>query len=158
MGVQLRAARTEDFAELYALDQACFAPGIAWSKAELRYFLSYPKSFGVVAEDKEGSIAGFAIGGIQRRGGQPVGRLITIDVREAARRRGIGDALIAAVEDRFLQVGATAVILEVSVENKGAQAFYRRHGYAPTGRIRGYYLGRIDALVMEKPLAPVGAG
>jgi len=42
--------------------------------------------------------------------------------------------------------------LEVAVDNDAAQAFYQRHGFVRTGRIPGYYLGRIDALVMEKSL------
>ena len=51
--MQIRAAEAEDFAELYALDQACFAPGISWSKAELGYFLKYPRNFALVAEDRK---------------------------------------------------------------------------------------------------------
>jgi ribosomal protein S18 acetylase RimI-like enzyme len=44
------------------------------------------------------------------------------------------------------------VALEVAVDNATAQSFYERHGFVRTGRIPGYYLGRIDALVMEKTL------
>ncbi len=47
-----------------------------------------------------------------------------------------------------------ALILEVAVDNHGAQEFYAGHGFVRTGRIPGYYLDRIDALVMEKPLSP----
>ena len=39
-----------------------------------------------------------------------------------------------------------------AVDNTAAQEFYVRHGFARTGRIPGYYLGRIDALAMEKQL------
>jgi [ribosomal protein S18]-alanine N-acetyltransferase len=156
---RLRAVRPEDFEALYALDQTCFAPGIAWSKAELLYFLRHPHNFAVVAEGdqpgaggKEPGIAGFAIAGTLRRRGSIVGRLITIDVRADARRQGLGHALMAAVEERLRAARAAAIILEVAVDNAPAQAFYERHGFARTGRIPGYYLGRIDALAMEKPL------
>jgi [ribosomal protein S18]-alanine N-acetyltransferase len=44
------------------------------------------------------------------------------------------------------------VLLEVAVDNATAQSFYERHGFVRTGRIPGYYMGRIDALVMEKQL------
>jgi [ribosomal protein S18]-alanine N-acetyltransferase len=153
----IRAVRPEDFDELYALDQACFAPGIAWSKAELFYFLRHPNNFGVVAEGDEPNtarvgIAGFAIAGTHHRRGATVGRLITIDVRTDARRRGLGHALLAAVEERLRAAGAAAIVLEVAVDNAGAKAFYERHGFAKIGRIPGYYLGRIDALAMEKVL------
>ena len=49
MELRIRANQPEDLAELFALDQACFAPGIAWSKAELGYFLKYPGNIGVIA-------------------------------------------------------------------------------------------------------------
>jgi [ribosomal protein S18]-alanine N-acetyltransferase len=150
--MEIREARAEDFAELYALDQACFAPGISWSKAELGYFLKYPKNFALAAEAEPGKIAGFTIAGTLRRQGALLGRLITLDVRPEMRRRRVGGALLHAVEERLRAAGATALLLEVAVDNESAQAFYRRHGFAQTGRIRGYYLGRIDALTMEKAL------
>jgi ribosomal-protein-alanine N-acetyltransferase len=153
VNLQIRAAASADFAQLHALDQACFAPGIAYSKAELRYFLRYPGNVGLVAVTDGTGIAGFAIAGIQRRQGTPVGRLITIDVDPEWRRLGVGHALMQAIEERLRQAGATAIVLEVAVDNLAAQQFYSQHGFTATGRIPGYYLGRLDALVMEKPLA-----
>jgi len=148
----MRAAVAQDFPALYALDQACFAPGISWSQAELRYFLRYPGNLAVVAEES-GRIAGFAIAGMQRRQGMLVGRLITIDVDSSMRRRGVGNGLMQTLEEQLRARGAGAILLEVAVDNLGAQEFYARHGFVRTGRIPGYYLGRIDALVMEKALS-----
>lgn len=152
MNLQIRRAQPDDFAVLYALDRACFAPGIAWSKAELAYFLRYPGNIGLVAEIPEAGIVGFAIAGAQRRKGALTGRLITIDVRAEQRRGGVGHALLLAIEEQLRGAGAEAIRLEVAVDNTVAQAFYERHGFTRTGRIPGYYLGRIDALAMEKPL------
>lgn len=150
--LHIRSVHAEDFPALYALDQACFAPGIAWSKAELAYFLKYPGNIGLVAEDEAASLAGFAIAGPQRRRGVRIARLITIDVRHELRRQGVGHTLLVAMEERLRATGVQSLLLEVAVDNAAAQAFYQRHGFARTGRIPGYYLGRIDALVMEKPL------
>lgn len=162
MGIHIRGAQAADYATLYAIDQSCFAPGIAWSKAELVYFLRHPRNFGLVAEgdgaagenpsDGRAAIVGFAIAGTRRRQGQLSGHLITIDVREEHRRRGVGDALLAAIEERLRGQEIATVGLEVAVDNAGAQGFYARHGFVRTGRIPGYYLGRIDALAMEKTL------
>jgi ribosomal protein S18 acetylase RimI-like enzyme len=152
VALSLRLIAPSDFPKLYALDQDCFAPGIAWSKAELQYFLKYPGNIGVLVEDETGRLAGFAIAGKQRRQGAVFGRLITIDVDAALRRRGIGHRLLEETETQLRAQGATAVLLEVAVDNTTAQSFYERHGFIRTGRIPGYYLGRIDALVMEKPL------
>lgn len=156
MTFALRTVSPDDFPRLYALDQACFAPGIAWSKAELQYFLRYPGNIGVLAEDESGRLAGFAIAGKRRRQGALLGHLITIDVDSTHRRRGVGHQLLEEAERQLREAGATAVILEVAIDNTTAQTFYHRHGFTRTGRIPGYYLGRIDALVMEKPLlAPI---
>jgi [ribosomal protein S18]-alanine N-acetyltransferase len=156
---RLRAVMPGDFPALHALDQACFPPGIAWSKAEMLYFLRHPNNFAVAAETgwpaadgQPPEIAGFAIAGTLRRRGERVGRLITIDVRAEFRRHRLGHALMASVEERLRAAGAAAIILEVAVDNAPAQAFYERHGFTRTGRIPGYYLGKIDALAMEKPL------
>lgn len=153
MPFSLRAVSPDDFPSLYALDQACFDPGIAWSKAELLYFLRYPGNIGILAEDESGRLAGFAIAGKQRRQGAIFGRLITIDVDSPVRRRGVGHVLLEEIERQLRAAGATAVLLEVAVDNATAQRFYERHGFMRTGRIPGYYLGRIDALVMEKQLS-----
>ncbi|MGB9029292.1 MAG: N-acetyltransferase [Acidobacteriaceae bacterium] len=149
---RLRPAAHEDYPALFKLDQACFAPGIAWSKAELGYFLKYPGNLSIVAENEAGRIVGFAIAGRQRRRGALVGRLITIDVDGAWRRRGVGHSLLEEIETELRGMGVVAVLLEVAVDNTAAQEFYVRHGFARTGRIPGYYLGRIDALAMEKQL------
>ena len=95
---------------------------------------------------------GFAIAGRQRRRGALVGRLITIDVDGAWRRRGMGHSLLEEIENRASGKGVVAVLLEVAMDNTAAQEFYVRHGFVRTGRIPGYYLGRIDALAMEKQL------
>ena len=56
--------------------------------------------------------------------------------------------------ERLLRAaGATTMLLEVAVDNTTAQEFYQRHGFVRIGRIPGYYLGRIDALAMEKKLS-----
>ncbi len=148
----VREAKPEDFAELYALDQACFVPGISWSRAELGYFLRYPGNISLVAEEETHKIAGFAVAGTQRRSGDPQGRLITIDVHPEMRRRRIGHTLLLALEERIRALGAGSMRLEVAVDNLAAIQFYAQHGFHRTGRIPGYYLSRIDALVMEKSL------
>lgn len=153
MAFSLRPVVPGDFAKLYALDQACFMPGIAWSKAELQYFLKYPGNISLVAEDETAHIAGFAIAGTQLRRGAVLGRLITIDIDPSQRRRGIGHMLYDEAERLLRAAGATTMLLEVAVDNTTAQEFYQRHGFVRIGRIPGYYLGRIDALAMEKKLS-----
>jgi ribosomal protein S18 acetylase RimI-like enzyme len=150
--IHLRPFRNADFEALYRIDNLCFTPGIAYSKAELGYYLKHPKSFTVVAETPARTIAGFCTGQTQMQEGQPVGHIITIDVLPDWRRQEVGRSLLRSVEERFRAKSANSVRLEVAVDNLQAQAFYRAMGYAQVGVIPGYYGGQLDALVMQKEL------
>jgi len=150
--IQLRGVERADLDALFALDHKCFPPGIAYSRADLRYYLSHPRSFSVVAEDAAKSIVGFAIAESCLEGGKRIGHVITIDVTPEARRNGLGCMLMDALLDRLRNVGTTKVRLEVAIDNAGAQAFYQQLGFVKTGRIRGFYQGKLDALTMEKLL------
>ena len=130
--VELRPVAREDVDTLFALDQTCFRPGIAYSRAELKYFLFHPSGIALVAE-QAGRIAGFAIGEIRMYQGERVGHIVTIDVGPAWRRRGVGRLLMDAVTARCREAGASRLQLEVAVINEGAIAFYTELGFRPTG-------------------------
>lgn len=142
--------------ELFTLDHQCFPPGIAYSRAELRYLTSSPSSLSVAAEDEAAKLAGFVIAELHLESGKRVGHIVTIDVAPSARRKGIGQALMGALLQRLCNSGVILVRLEVAVDNEAAQAFYLRHGFVETGHIPRYYLGKIDALAMELALSDGG--
>lgn len=146
--IHIRQAEREDLDTLFALDQTCFRPGIAYSAAELRYFLFHARSASIVAEDSTG-ILGFAIVQIGLAQGRRVGHIITIDVDPSLRRSGIGRTLMNALLDLCRESEAALLRLEVAVDNDAAIAFYRQFGFRETGRIPGFYMGRLDALTME---------
>jgi ribosomal-protein-alanine N-acetyltransferase len=161
--IYLRPFRRADLETLYKIDQVCFAPGIAYSKAELRYYLQHSKSFTVVAEATSvaesndlniagPNIAGFCTGQLYLHEGVRLGHIITIDVLPEARRQRAGRLLLTAVEEHFRANDVKSIRLEVAVDNLPAQNFYHAMGYETIGRIPGYYLGRFDALMMEKQL------
>ena len=148
----LRAVERSDYDALYQLDQQCFEPGIAYSRADLTAFISLPNSISLLAESASGALIGFIIAEVRRKGEMRVGHIVTIDVAEVARRKGLGRALLFAAEKLLKETGIDRVRLEVAVNNLGAQSFDQQEGYERIGRIEGYYLGRIDAFVMEKKL------
>jgi ribosomal protein S18 acetylase RimI-like enzyme len=59
-------------------------------------------------------------------------------VSPQARGGGVADLLIGAVMDYAAGAGAPRVTLWVAVGNARARAFYRRMGFAPTGRRQAY--------------------
>jgi ribosomal-protein-alanine N-acetyltransferase len=145
--VHTRLAVREDIETLFALDQTCFRPGIAYSKGELQYFLVHPRSIPIVAEDESG-IAGFAIVEIATENGRRSGHIVTIDVAKTRRRRGVGRVLMKAMLERCREARAASVWLEVAVDNDGAIEFYRLLGFEEQSRIVGFYRGKLDALRM----------
>jgi ribosomal-protein-alanine N-acetyltransferase len=133
-----------DFVRLCEIDRICFPPSMAYSQAELRYYLAGKRAIGLVAEISLG-IAGFTVGRTEGRG---LAHVITLDVLPEARRRGIGTALMDALHRELDRLGTKAVVLEVSTENSGAQRFYERLGYQTANLLRGYYSGTGDAWLM----------
>jgi [ribosomal protein S18]-alanine N-acetyltransferase len=151
----IRAIERADFEALYRLDQQCFAPGIAYTRSDLRAFLRRAASIALLAESAARELLGFIIVEWAVEGEQRIGHIVTVDVAAEARRQGIGAALMQAAEEQLRRIGVQLVRLEVAVDNFAAQSFYARESYSIVGRIRGYYLGKLDALVLEKVLEKV---
>ncbi len=148
----IRAFEAEDFETLWRIDQECFPPGISYSREELKFYMGRRGSFTLVAGDPEnGNIAGFIVVHEGMHEGA-VGHVITIDVISTARRSGVGSLLLRAAEDRLRARGSHAVGLETAVDNLGALAFYKRHGYNVIRTWPRYYSNGVDALVMRKKL------
>jgi [ribosomal protein S18]-alanine N-acetyltransferase len=78
--------------------------------------------------------------------------LLTIAVDPAARRQGIGAALVRQFLDQVRAKGGESVFLEVAETNLPARALYARHCFLPQGRRRAYYRevtgSAVDALVL----------
>jgi ribosomal-protein-alanine N-acetyltransferase len=164
----LRDFRREDFDSLWRIDQKCFAPGIAYSRAELAAYIRLRGAFTVVAEsapfertqpnpasdnkpikESPSRVLGFIVAQANRRG---IGHILTIDVPDENRRFGIGSKLLATAEDRLRAAPCRSVVLETAVDNSGALAFYKRHHYSVVKTIPRYYSNGVDAFVLEKEL------
>ena len=149
MSLLLRPYTSADFDTLLAIDQACYAAGIAYSKRILRWFLDQPGAYCVVAEEN-GKVSGFVL--VEHE--KTHAHLITIDVLEDARRRGIGTMLLDTIEHTLAARGARTIELETATDNEPAIAFWRKHGYRTMRVLKRYYLNRVDAYSMYKPLLP----
>jgi ribosomal protein S18 acetylase RimI-like enzyme len=160
---QLREYRKEDFERLWAIDHACFPPGISYSRFELMAYIKRSRSFTLVGErrgerDKWGraaaEIGGFIVAEVGR---DKIGHIITIDVVEAARGTGLGSRLLAAAEERLRESACWMVYLEAAVDNRAALGFYKKHEYFVLKTIPRYYSNGVDAFVLKKDLLPRAA-
>jgi [ribosomal protein S18]-alanine N-acetyltransferase len=150
----LREFRREDFESLWRIDQACFAPGIAYSRLELAAYIRLRGSFTMVAEPvpagrERPNVLGFVVAQATRGG---VGHILTIDVPPSSQRLGIGSKLLTKAEDRLRAAPCHSVVLETAVDNSAALAFYKRHQYSVVKTIPRYYSNGVDAFVLEKEL------
>jgi ribosomal protein S18 acetylase RimI-like enzyme len=133
---------------------AADAAGIAALYAELGYSLS--------PGDVAGRMAGPAAGGrsavlVAERHGSVVGlltlhmvpvlhepgdwcRITSLVVHPAARRSGVGRALVAQAESRARAAGCARIEVTSAVHRDGAHDFYRGEGY---GRVSEHFLKRL---------------
>ncbi len=149
MALSLRSYEPHDFSALHKLDQSCFPRGISYSRTALRYFLMLPSADCVVAIN-ENRIVGFIVS----EENPPLAHIITLDVSEKQRRRGVGTALIGKLESNLAARGVRSILLETAIDNEAAVAFWQRHGYRIEAVLKRYYLGRLDAYEMRKILPP----
>jgi [ribosomal protein S18]-alanine N-acetyltransferase len=153
MQFTLRDYCPPDLEELYAIDQACYPPGIAYSRRMLRWYLNQRGALCIVAQAKGKGTAGASLLGFiitDAKGTE--GYIVTVDVLKEHRRSGVGTALLQETERRLAQKGVRYVELQTATNNEAGVAFWRQHGYRSVGVTRGYYLGRIDAYEMLKEL------
>ena len=74
-----------------------------------------------------------------------------VAVHPAFQRRGIGQALMAALEGKARQRSIVVLQLDTSQSQVAAQALYRRCGYRDVGHVM---LGGVECIVYEKHLSP----
>ena len=127
----------------------------AWSAEWIAKLLAQPGTFGLLGDGDSG---GFVL--VRAAGGEA--EILTLAVAPAARRRGIGSALISAACRQAQEMGADTMFLEVSRTNEPAITLYARLGFREVARRRGYYQepggSNEDALVfcVKLPLPPGG--
>jgi ribosomal-protein-alanine N-acetyltransferase len=82
--------------------------------------------------------------------------VLTLGVAHAARRKGVGRALMTAALPAARERSASECFLEVAVDNDPAIALYDALGFRKTGLRKSYYdrgpAGFTDALVMRLDL------
>ncbi len=143
MNIKLRPITAADIAALGAIEAACFSR--PWSAASLGLLLT-PAATALVAE-AEGTVVGYL--GLLRIPPDEW-EFTNIGVLPAHRRRGIGRALVTAMQEAAIAEGIGRVTLEVREKNAPALALYQSAGFCPVGTRKNYYKDPPDhAVIME---------
>jgi ribosomal protein S18 acetylase RimI-like enzyme len=149
-GLSVRRSRQADLDALWELENQVFDTN-RMSRRSLERLLVSPSAAVLVAEVR-GRFAGTAI--VLFRANSAVARLYSLAVAPRFTGRGIGSALITAVEKAARSRKCRFVRLEVHEKNHGAIVCYRKAGYEQFDRRHEYYEDKGHALRFEKPLAP----
>ena len=146
-GPEVVALGPGDLDAVAALHHASFAA--PWSRASLAAELeARPDRFALGMRDERGGLAALAF----VRLNPDAAEILVCAVAAAARRRGLGRALVRAALERARAAGAARADLEVRVNNAAAIALYAAEGFAPVGLRRRYYGDGTDALLMSLTL------
>ena len=146
MNVEIRDVRESDIPRLEELEQQCFS--VPWTEATLRGQL-HPGQNIFLAAERGGQVIGY------------VGLLYVLDegyisniaTAPEARRGGVADALLDALETRARETELAFLTLEVRESNAAARSLYAKHGFRDVGRRKNYYeKPREDAILMTKRL------
>ncbi len=116
-----------------ALDQRLFSAE-CWSEADFYTSLEDPDRLFFTAFEQDTFLG---CGGVQISFEQ--GDILTVGVEPAARRKGVGSALLEAMIQAFRARGGRQLFLEVRASNEPARKLYEKHGFRPMGVRRNYY-------------------
>jgi len=95
-------------------------------------FLSTPRAQGVCLTDADGRLVGFALGHLERSGGEDHFLLKEMCVRTSQQKQGHGTLLLGALADRLSGVRHWYLL---TARDSHAAAFYGRNGFRPAGRM-----------------------
>ncbi|NKB55329.1 MAG: GNAT family N-acetyltransferase [Alphaproteobacteria bacterium] len=152
-GITVRFAERDDLDALAAIYAESFddmQPRLA-----VEQYLRPPGTWALIAlvhEPPHEMPAGF----ILTRNAADEAEIFSIGVARAFRRRGVGLALLDAMDGVAGVRGARTIYLEVGVDNRAARALYSKAGYEIIGERPDYYRNpggnRVTALVLRRHL------
>jgi ribosomal protein S18 acetylase RimI-like enzyme len=130
--MQIRSYQDADEPAVIALWAALLSDGTPHNDpaTALRKKLAVERDLLLVAA-VEGEVAGTVMGGYDGHRGW----VYSVAVDPRYQRRGIGAALIRAIEAALVERGCLKVNLQVRASNAGVVAFYEKLGYAAEERV-----------------------
>ncbi len=143
-----RRAQIEDVERVMEIEKEGFLH--PWSRELIERELEHAWSQVLLAEDGEGGpVLGYIVFWLVH----DEVHILNVATAAAARRRGIGRALMDVAEQAGRRRGARLATLEVRHSNAAAIALYRAIGYRQVGVRPNYYAEeKEDAIVMVKAL------
>ena len=151
--IEIRNVTVADLPAIAAMERVCFTD--PWSEQSLRAVLQDPAHWFFIAAHSGQEICGYGLASTV----SDEGEIANLAVSPAARRQGIGAALLCMLIQMLMAGGAQRAYLEVRVSNEAARKLYAKTGFQNIGLRKNYYTApREDAIVMCKELPAQPAG
>ncbi len=136
----------EHIAEVAELERLCFSE--PWSSESLKLLLG-ERAMGLVAIEQ-----GRVLGYVGMMCVLDEGQITNVAVHPDSRRRGVGRALMDALEEYSRQNGIIYLSLEVRESNLAARALYGSCGWVESGLRKGFYSHPTEnAVIMTRELS-----
>ena len=147
--ISYRAAIQLDLPVLVSMERVLFADS-PWSMGQFKEeFKGVPNSrYFMVATNEQDQIVGYAAVLVVAPGVEA--DVLTVAVLPEYARQGIATHFMGELEKWSEEKQASAMMLEVGVENIGAIALYEKLGYQTIATRKNYYGQGQDAFVMRK--------
>jgi ribosomal-protein-alanine N-acetyltransferase len=146
-----RLFESEDFEDLYAVEEVCFKPPHRFTRRYMRHLVHRPGTATWVVEESF-CLLGFAVIEWSDQVAGVVAYIATIEVLPELRGRGIGAELLRRIEGSAHAEGAVEIWLHVDAENASAIRLYEAFGYTNAGRAEHYYARGRAAKIYKKAL------
>ena len=144
MELVIRKAEERDLKAIAELEKSCFS--FPHTLEQLKGELDDPLH-DLLAAGEGDSLLGYA--GLMHVADE--GYITNVAVFENARRRGVADALLFAMDDLAEGFQLAFISLEVRSSNLPAIRLYEKHGYLRQAVLPGYYADpKEDAVIMTK--------
>ncbi len=153
--ISIRPARSADLDAIAAIENASFDRD-RFSRRTLGRLLQSRSAASVVALDRRGGVAGYAI--VLFRRGARVARLYTIATAPTARGSGVGASLIEAAAVAARLRGCDRLRLELRASNEAARRLYHRARFNELSIKPEYYDDGEAARVMQRELSSEDQG
>lgn len=145
MNISVKPSTIDDFEEIAALEAACFSA--PWSRDDILRAVTNP-AFVCVSASSGGLLGyGMMYAAVQEAD------IVNIAVSPAARRLGIGQAIMESLMAEATEKGCLEMYLEVRESNTPARALYEKLGFETIGKRKNYYKKPTeDAILMKASL------
>lgn len=141
LSVSVRLMTIDDIPAIYHLGEKLFtarnAPNAhrTWDEYEVVGFFQTDCEFCFVAEDENGSVAGFALGTvIEKHHSWTYGYLIWLGVRPDYQNTGTAQRLFRQLKSAMIDAGARIIMVDTDAENTKSLRFFRKMGFSNSRR------------------------